>query len=90
MSFPNTAQRADWYAANHEAAHDLDARYGTGHRPTYAHVGAGFVAACGCPDTHCTRADDPMLHPTWDAALDAARTNLAAAEHGPRAGEETT
>lgn len=81
MSFPSPAQRADWFTTNDEGAVTRDALYGTGHRPTYAKVGAGWCAACSC-GSDCTRVDDRMLYPTWDTALDAARTNLQHAEHG--------
>ena len=87
MTDPNPAQRADWYRTNHEATHTLDARYGRSHRPAYTLVGAGYLATCGC-GASCTRADDALLYPTWHDALDAARTNLTASEHGPTAGQE--
>lgn len=82
MNSPNPAQRAGWFAQQYEATADLDARYGQRHRPAYAKVGAGYVSACTCS---CDRADDALLYPTWDVALDAARSNLAAAEHGESA-----
>lgn len=79
MSDPSPAQRADWFTTQHEATATSDARYGRGHRPTYAKTGAGWTAACTCG---CDRGYDRLLYPTWDTALDAAKTNLAAAEHG--------
>jgi len=84
MTDPNNAQRADWYRANHEATHTSNQAYGAGHRPTYAKVGAGWLAACSC-GSDCPRVEDRMLYATWDDALDAAKTNLRLAEHGPSA-----
>jgi hypothetical protein len=86
MTDPNPAQRLDWWTTQHEAAQTSDERYGKHHRPTYARVGAGFVAACTC-DSGCERVTDRLVHPTWDTALDAAKTSLELAEHGP--GQET-
>lgn len=69
MSFPNPAQRADWFTTQYE---------NPAHRPAVAKVGAGWSAECGCPDARCERAANPTgrLYPTWDAAWHAARINL--------------
>ena len=92
MSWPNTAQRADWHATNNEAGHAADVRYGTGHRPGLTPVGAYWAPTCGCGDAKCTRAEDDSrrLYPDWDEAYAAAVTNLTENEHGPSAGQETT
>lgn len=77
MTFPTPAQRADWFRSNHETS-----RYGHGHRPSPTLVGAAWRAGCACG---CDRGEDGWDYPTFEDALDAAKTNLAAAEHGPNA-----
>lgn len=87
MTFPNPAERADWYAGNHEATHVADVLYGTGHRPGVTIVGAGWAPVCGCPDPKCVRAEDDSrrIHATWDGAWHAAVQNLTDNEHGDAA-----
>lgn len=83
MTDPTNAQRADWFSSN------LEARYGQ-HRPSPRLIGASWRAGCGCADTSCTRGEDGWDHPTFETALDASRINIAASEHGPAAGQETS
>jgi len=87
MTDPNPAQRADWMRTNDEAAVIRDQLYGKDHRPTYLRVGARYAAACACG---CDRAYQPYTHDNWHDALEAARTNLRLAEHGPSAGQEAS
>jgi len=82
MTDPTPAQRAGWFAQQHEA------RYGQ-HRPSPRPIGTSWRAGCGCADVSCTRGEDVWDHPTFEAALDASRINIAASEHGPGAGQET-
>lgn len=84
MTFPNPAERADWYSTQYEKSVAAD-----GHQPAYTALKFGsYLAACLCG---CINNDPALLvHTTWFDALDDARTILAAAVHGPAAGMETT
>lgn len=75
MTWPNDAERADWFRSNLE---------NPAHRPAVEKVGAGWAPACGCPDPACERAEDDSrrIHPTWDGAWHAARINIDAKEAG--------
>ena len=76
MSWPNDAQRAGWFAQQYERPMPLE-----GHTPAYTCIAYGqYIPACRCG---CINNDPGLLmHATWDAALDDARTILAASIHG--------
>lgn len=93
MTFPNPAERADWFSSNFERVDpdydptDADRRFGRGHRPAVQKIGSGWSPACGCVNPKCTRAEDDSrrIHPTWDDAWHTAVKNLSENENGPDA-----